>query len=416
MLHVGIDDTDSIEGMCTTYLGALLSKELEKFCKVENIRLLRLNPNIKWKTRGNASLNLVLNTKNPNLAKKTILQVVLKNSMMKDKNTNPGVVFYEGNSPEKFRGFYWRCIRDVVKIEDAEKLASENGLEVHKFNNGRGIIGALAAIGNELTDKTYELIAYRSKLNWGTERKVDSKSVIKMNAHTYPYTFNNIDPTLSKILITPHSPCPVLLGIRGENKWILKHAFRDLIINETVNQMIIFETNQGTDAHLHLVRHARDAKLYSSIILKGTVVKTPWIIEGGHVIFSIYDGNDNIDCAAYEPTKDFRWKVARLRKGDFVKVYGSLKYFNNYTINLEKIEILKLKKIYEEYNPLCRKCGKRMKSAGRNQKIRCKKCKTEEERKMKVLIQRRLENKTYQVPPSAMRHLSKPLVRVGNIR
>ncbi|MDP6612488.1 MAG: hypothetical protein QF673_00515, partial [Candidatus Hydrothermarchaeota archaeon] len=83
--------------------------------------------------------------------------------------------------------------------------------------------------------------------------------------------------------------------------------------------------------------------------------------------------------------------------------------------NLEKIDVLGLEEVYEERNPRCGKCGKRMKSAGRNQGLRCKKCDTRKHGKIRVLLNRGLKKKTYQVPPSAMRHLSKPLVRVGFI-
>ena len=59
-IHLGLDDTDSDEGMCTTYLITLI---LERIMK-EDIELLdypnliRLNPNIPWKTIWNASLCL----------------------------------------------------------------------------------------------------------------------------------------------------------------------------------------------------------------------------------------------------------------------------------------------------------------------------------------------------------------------
>ena len=77
-LHIGIDDTDSIEGMCTTYLGALLSDELSKFATVIESRLVRLNPNILFKTRGNAGVSLTINTNHLEKAKKLVLDTVEK--------------------------------------------------------------------------------------------------------------------------------------------------------------------------------------------------------------------------------------------------------------------------------------------------------------------------------------------------
>jgi tRNA(Ile2)-agmatinylcytidine synthase len=415
MLLAGIDDTDSAKGMCTTYIGAVLAERLSGFCEVANLRLLRLNPNIKWKTRGNASVCLVLRTKKPAKAKSVILETIQENAVLKDPKTNPGVVFYEGTPPREFKDFYWRCLREVVRIRDAEKLAIEHGAEAHKFKNGRGVIGALAALGSDLPDKTYELIAYRNRENWGKKRRVDPASVYRMDAHTYPLTFNNVDHASSRILITPHSPCPVLLGIRGENRWVLTQAFKKLVINEPVAQKVIYETNQGTDAHLQAVQNVAEIRPRSSAILEGRVTRAPRIIEGGHVIFSISDGDASVDCAAYEPTKGFRWKVACLVSGDAIRVYGGVRHDHPLTVNLEKIDVLGLEEVYEERNPRCGKCGKRMKSAGRNQGLRCKKCDTRKHGKIRVLLNRGLKKKTYQVPPSAMRHLSKPLVRVGFI-
>ncbi|MFQ5888104.1 MAG: tRNA(Ile2) 2-agmatinylcytidine synthetase, partial [Candidatus Hydrothermarchaeales archaeon] len=62
MFHIGLDDTDSKEGMCTTYLGALLKDELADFSKILSLKLVRLNPNIEWKTRGNGSIGLAVET------------------------------------------------------------------------------------------------------------------------------------------------------------------------------------------------------------------------------------------------------------------------------------------------------------------------------------------------------------------
>jgi tRNA(Ile2)-agmatinylcytidine synthase len=54
---IGIDDTDSPQGMCTTYLGAVLVRRLiQAHMQVKEARLVRLNPNVTWKTRGNAAI------------------------------------------------------------------------------------------------------------------------------------------------------------------------------------------------------------------------------------------------------------------------------------------------------------------------------------------------------------------------
>src|SRR5207245_6340165 len=56
--HIGIDDTDSEKGGCTTYTATVLFQNLiERGFKPSDFPwLVRLNPNIPWKTRGNGAL------------------------------------------------------------------------------------------------------------------------------------------------------------------------------------------------------------------------------------------------------------------------------------------------------------------------------------------------------------------------
>ena len=63
VMHIGLDDTDSIKGGCTTYLAALLVEKLARFQAeyIDYRLLIRLNPNVPWKTRGNGSLCLRFN-------------------------------------------------------------------------------------------------------------------------------------------------------------------------------------------------------------------------------------------------------------------------------------------------------------------------------------------------------------------
>ncbi|MCE7697669.1 MAG: hypothetical protein K8E24_002070 [Methanobacterium paludis] len=82
-------------------------------------------------------------------------------------------------------------------------------------------------------------------------------------------------------------------------------------------------------------------------------------------------------------------------------------------MNVEKLKILELAHVYKTLNPMC-ECGKRMKSAGSDKGYKCPKCgkKLRDGSKDMVEIQRNIEKGFYEVPPSARRHLSKPLVRM----
>ena len=405
---IGIDDTDSLKGGCTTYLAALLWEKLDA---VGFPKLVRLNPNIPYKTRGNGAvaLNIKGNSKE---IKEVVLKIVKKHAHLQNKKTNPGVVFIEDlNRKNKkiLNDFYQRVVSELVTIEEAEEIAKSIKAETHKFNNGRGIIGALAATGFS-GEKTYELIAYRVRRNYGKEKKIDKRSVFEMNKKTFPKTFDNIDPETKQILITPHGYDPVFCGIRGNTAEIVEKAFKLIKPLEEIERIRIFETNQGTDAHL-INKKTSELKPYDCAILKGKVNLDPQSIEGGHVIFGFSDRAGKIACAAYEPTGGFRDIARKLIKGDELMVYGGIGKYPT-TLNLEKIKVLKLERIYEKIPPEC--CGRRMTSAGRSKGFKCRKCgkRLGEDAAILREVPRKLKPGFYEVPPRARRHLSRPLIRM----
>ncbi len=419
-LHVGIDDTDSKKGMCTTYVGAVAIRRLrEQGIRLKGLpKLIRLNPNWKLKTRGNCAVAFALSVKENQvpLVKDIVLRTVAELAELHVETTNPGVVFYRGEKIKPaMKSFSKKVVQDVASIGEAEALARKVGAEVHKFKLGRGIVGALAAIGNTLErDWTYELIAYRVPEKRGTARKVDEGSVKRMNAKTYPRTFDNIDPTTGEIRITPHTPCPILYGIRGESPEVVAESGKIVRVLEPVEQVMIYKTNQGTDEHLRRAKIS-EAKPNWSVIVDGRVYRAPRIIPGGHVIFRLKDKTGEIDCAAYEPTRQFREKVKKFIAGDRLRVCGGIKDKPELplTINLEKVEVISLAPLTKKENPKCPKCGKRMKSEGKNKGYSCKACKLKAPpaAAKTVKLDRGIERGRFEVPPRARRHLARPLVR-----
>ncbi len=228
-------------------------------------------------------------------------------------------------------------------------------------------------------------------------------------------TFDNYDYENRHNRIAPNSPCPVLYGIRSDDPNELIIA-KGIVKSEHVAGWMIFETNQGTDDHIER-KKIKEIKQYQSVVVEGRVINKPFTIPGGHVIFTIENKNgDRIDCAAYEPTKRFRDIVRKLRIGDIIDAYGGVRE-NPFTINLEKIEIKHLIKVEEKIeNPICPRCGKHMKSLGKEKGYRCIKCGFilgEDAVKRKV-IEREINMGFYEVPVCARRHLSKPLKRMNH--
>ncbi len=424
VMHIGLDDTDSTKGGCTTYLAALLIEALEKF-QVEFTdypNLIRLNPNVPWKTRGNGAL--CLRFKYGAAFEEQIKDMALtlweENSAINERGTDPGIVFFKGHEvPEELEIFAKKTETRIVTLKEAMALIKKFGAEACGFNSCRGIIGALAAIGETLNcDHTYELIAYRAPQNWGSKRKVDEASIFEMDKLTEPYTFNNVDCEKRRVIITPRGPDPILFGVRGESPELLKKAFSIIKPLENVERWVIFRSNQGTDAHLKTVEALSKIKPYSSVIAKGVVSQNPRIIPLRHVIFSIKDESAEVDCAAYEPTGNLR-KIAReLVVGDIVEVYGAVHKSTGGklpTINLEKINILNLEPKTVLENPFCPKCGRRLKSMGKNQGFHCEKCgvKCADLTKIKTIIPRTLTAGLYLTSTRSQRHLTKPLRRYG---
>jgi len=413
---IGIDDTDSkTAGMCTTYLGALVVERISAFVQSTVPYLLRLNPNVRFKTRGNAAVafDVVLDKREMEKVKQVCCNLIEEFAVLSDNNTHPGIVFLTEEQATGIRSrledFSLRAVRDFITIAEAKNFLRDYHIAHVGYKNGRGLIGALAAAGfvfNGLPDYTYELITYRKPENWGRKRFLVEKSVWATDSLSYPHTWDTVDYYNCRIVCSPHGPDPVLFGIRGDDVNVIEHASK-IIQSEPIEKRLLYITNQGTDMHITdgSVTETRDGCSYK---IKGMVEAPPYAISGGHVIFTIKDSTGRIDCAAFEPTKNFRWLIKQLAVGDIVTVYGSVK---NKTVNIEKIDIGQLSPRVTMRNPVCCACGKRMKSAGKGQGYRCKKCKTTSSIPEKIETLPQLASGLYETPPVARRHLAKPLIR-----
>jgi len=423
-MHIGLDDTDSTRKGCTTYVAALLVEKLQKLNVdfIDYPNLIRLNPNVPWKTRGNGALCLRIQHDESieKRIKETVISTVEEHSDLDSRGTDPGIVFFaKWEIPREVRIFAKKTIAGVVGLKDAMRLVRKSEAEAVGFKNGRGIIGGLAAIGETLQgDYTFEILAYRVPENYGLKRMMDEASIVHMDEETEPYTFNNVDAEKNRVIITPRGPDPILFGIRGETPEVVKKAFEMVKPLEPVERWIIFRTNQGTDAHLTRIRDLNQATPYSSIIVKGVVSADPRMIRGRHVIFTIKDGSVQVDCAAYEPTGVLRKAAMKLVAGDSVEVYGGVRLpteNRGLTINLEKFRLLKLAPRIAFHNPVCPKCGKRLKSMGKGQGFRCEKCGSRfpDLRKLEVRVKRDAKRGLYITSTRSQRHLTKPFRRYG---
>ncbi len=419
-LHIGIDDTDSPEGGCTTYLAARLVEVLLDMGAefISYPTLLRLNPNTPWKTRGNASmcLRLEIDDTKYEAVKHEVQKLIEEYSEFQCENTNPGAVFLKGGVPDDIKIYALRVVRSIVSKKDALELIQCHGLDHLEYKNGRGIIGALAAIGGTLDDDfTYELLTYRVPENWGTTRRVEPESIIAMDQCLSDLTYNNVDEN-QKPLITPRGPDPVLYGVRGETPKAVYDAKEMIESLEPIERWMICRTNQGTDQHFSDPIKISELKEYNPAVVHGNVSSIPKTIEGGHVFFELCDETGKVICAAYEPTGSFRDIIRKLRPGDEVTTYSGISLHDDeYTLNLEKLEIHKIAPEFKLVKPKCPECGGSTESMGRNQGLRCRKCgyKSRDLVEEPVTVERDIEPGICLPDKSAHRHLTKPFERYG---
>lgn len=431
-MWVGIDDTDSPSGGCTTWVLTEIIRQVTDLDLIGYPRLVRLNPNVPFKTRGNAALSARFGhgRGNPRVIGRfvkgpirsfpsgtepseaeaaklfeTTLRVLRKCSMWGDEGTDPAVVISPRTLPHQL---YWNAVRRMVSVGDAvEAVSSVPGAFYAAYGDGRGLVGAASSLSWGAGKRTWEAITYRPRTRWGTKRRVDTESVKRM-ARDFPETFLSWDERTRRVLVTPHTPCPILFGIRSRSPTRLAMALRR-IGSEPIERWMIFETNQGTGDHL--APHAIcEIEPDTSPVLKGVVESEPKVRRGGHVWFGLSDGTGEVTCMAFEPTKTLPRVVRRLHQGDKIVVWGSIPGGSMpRVLRLEGIRVIHLAPVTEKRaNPACPDCGRRTNSMGSGKGFRCPICRTRlpPESAERTRITRSGLLGTHLPTPSARRHLS----------
>jgi len=416
VIHIGIDDTDSPKGMCTTFLAYKIVKFLEKN-KVQFVdypSLIRFNPNIPWKTRGNGAVRLSIKTNNPKKIKNKITKFVDDYSETKN-GANPGLVFYENEIvTPSFHKFSELALWKLISREKAKQFILENKIDSFYLGNGQGLVGAIGAIGYKFSDHTFELLSYRKKSQFGKKRIIAKDSVKNMQSVTFPETFNSYDIESDRALITPHGPDPVFYGIRGENAESVVTASKIVKANEKLDGYMVFKSNQGTSDHLKNELDVNDLRPYTSGFLVGQVCSNPIMMQGGHVFFSIRVKDKKIKCGIYKPTK-ITTIAQNLILNDKIRIGGGIrKASKNHEriVNVEFLDVMELAKDIRVSNPSCKKCSKKMKSKGSKQGFECTKCGSKSSSKITSEIPRKIQCKLYLPVMSAHRHLTRPYQRI----
>ena len=429
-MFVAVDDTDSMKGNCTTFLATEIIHEFIKDMDlIGNPRLVRLNPATPWKTRGNGSLvmrfgkgkggrRLIGNLygedlycyddctdeePDPIMMRDRIIPLIER---YHEDEADPGLLI---SSERPGYRFYTLGVTTILDRKIIDEEIGRMGAVTFTIGNGRGLIGCLCGMAWVPGDSTFELLSYRPQARWGTERVFDPLTIRDVE-HGYPSTFNSWEDRTSKVAMVPSTPCPVMYGLRGDSEEDLIIASKT-IKTEPLDRWVVFLTNQGTDDHI--LREYDELVPNRSYSIVGTVSGLSYHITGGHVFIDIVTDYGPVTCAAYEPSKEFRYVLDWLRPGDEVEVLGELREEPR-TLNLEKIHVLYVADEYRKLsNPICPNCGTTMKSKGRNQLFRCKKCGTRSDAPIMEKVERCMVPGWFEPPTAARRHLSKPLKRMG---
>ena len=283
-----------------------------------------MNPNIPWKTRGNAALSArfglgrgprrkvgevagravaafargdPLPAERAEEFRAALWDRVLADSELEEPGTDPALVVADRLLPSSV---YWRTVREVVAPEVARSELERAGAWWRTRGSDRGLVGAAAAIAWPGRRATWELTSYRAHARRGRLRSVDAASV-HAAAGRHPALFLCEDPRTRRLLVAPHTACPVLFGLRARRPGPLLRA-RTEIRSEPVDRWMLFRTNQASGDHL-AEREPSDLGPFMSARLRATVAAPPEVLPGGHVRLRLRAREGSVlDCLAFEPT------------------------------------------------------------------------------------------------------------------
>ncbi len=389
---LGLDDTDTLSEGCTTFSLHLLISKLPKHVHVGEVRLVRLWPFARQRTRGNAAVAVELTTGNvPDLLRflesywSVILQPLAGSVELDGHNqreqspADPGMVWF--NEPPSQSDFYQKAVSSEVTLDEVPVADASWG--------GMGTIGATAAVLWPQKKVTWEAIGWREEHRWPSgERRVCESTLAEVSS--IEGTFLTRDPRTQRSLISPRGTCPVLFGVRGRTIEAAQQAASMLIEAKSTEQVLawrLFATNQATDDHLGVARTGRVERV--EVLGRGTTVITT---EHGRWMAFAESGNVK--------------KMAQtLRPGDVIESLGLAP--EQGVLHIEKMRIKS--RITEKKRPVCEACQRTMKSMGSGQGVRCPVCKKRQSIGWVEHTTNPDPSDWVQPPPDARRHLAQPL-------
>jgi tRNA(Ile2)-agmatinylcytidine synthase len=426
---IGIDDTDAPAGGCTTFVltEVIRAARMVGADLIGEPRLVRLNPNIPWKTRGNAALAARFGRGTgqrrnagelpegplhyydrgrplPKAERDRLVDAAweaVRRSSRRGPRTDPAMVASEHRLPARL---YWEAVRTVVPVAARARALGALGAEVRTVGSPRGLVGASSAIAWPSRRVTWELIAYRRSDRLAQRREVDAES-IRAAERRFPSLFLCTDPHTRRILVTPHTPCPILFGLRSTRRGPLPRALAT-VVSEPIDRWVVFRTNQATGDHLP-PGDTPEIRPYEPGRATGTLASAPQRLRGGHVRFSLLrPAGTTVLCMVFEPSKTLSEVARGLALGDRLSVWGGRG--RDATLRVEGIRILDAPaRPLGRTPPKCPECGRTADSMGTGRGYRCPQCRRRFPPEAGIVRWElsRFGPGTYHPTPSARRHL-----------
>lgn len=393
---LALDDTDGPKGGCTSHAALVVRDALAAagFASRGPPRLVRLNPNVPHKTRGNAAAVLELEG-DAGPAADIAWEIV---HGIAQATAHPAVVAVDLPPPASW---YWQAVRTRLDSTVARDALAAAGAETRTLGDGRALSGCLGALAWPGPPTSHELTFYREARSWGTRRRIDAGPLRGLDEKGL--TFHTWDPDEDRLCAAPHTPCPVLFGVRGRDPVRLA-AEADAIAaaaGERIAMQALWATNQGSGDHVTAIATLRDAPEWSTLRISATVAAPARAGVGGHVRIALRDdAGAPFEAAAFEPTRGLRGIVRSLRPGDELEVVGAW----DGVLKLEKVRIVSARR--KVANPACA-CGRRMRSRGHGAGFACG-CGARAAPGSEIWDESGLEG-WHEVPVLARRHLHRPV-------
>ncbi len=406
---VGLDDTDSLAGGCTTWDMHLLLSHIEAGADTGGWRLsgpprlVRLWPHAPRRTRGNAALAAYIDVDGDsedefialldNWFKQRFGHLHGKPECADGQDSAPVLVHSLNSLPEEW---YWSAVHGLVDVSvRLSDLEAIEGTSIWSVTRLDGVVGASSAIAWPASgDWTWEATAWREEEEIGTVRTVPEEAVEKM-ASLFPDTILNRDPNAGRSMITPRTPCPVLYGIRSESQEQAASAHEWLQYQpqvEQANSCRVHQTNQATGDHLRgvdsgvLIEQVRSGRRGHASGRVRTSIGSDVLVafaEGGPVnrLFRSAEVGDRLNWTGL-PSPD-----------------GS--------VHLEQLQLDDARP-RELTRPVCA-CGGRLRRKGRGQPLSCRLCGSSQ--RSHWIGHVGVANDWVEPPPTQRRHLARPLAR-----